>query len=202
MVTLARLLQSEKAPISMLVTLSGIVMLVRPLPRKVYSPMLGTLFPMVTLARLVQLLKAQSPMLVTLFPMVTLVRLVQPKKALFSIPVTLFGMVKVPIFPAGYITKVVLSLLYNTPLSELNTVLAVSTFIAARLVRYAGKVVATGKSAFPNSGNAVRYDHAGKPPATIKSVRSNAGNAAGYGYAGKVGATIKSIRSNAGNAVG
>jgi hypothetical protein len=39
--------------------------------------MLVTLFPMVTLVKLVQSEKAQSPMLVTLFPMVTLVRLVQ-----------------------------------------------------------------------------------------------------------------------------
>jgi hypothetical protein len=54
-----RLSQKPKAPLPMLVTLSG----------------------MVTLARLAQKAKAPSPMLVTLFGMITLARLVQELKA-------------------------------------------------------------------------------------------------------------------------
>jgi hypothetical protein len=46
-------------------------------PVKALYPMPVTLFPMVTLARLVQPEKALFPMLVTLFGMVTLVRLSQ-----------------------------------------------------------------------------------------------------------------------------
>jgi uncharacterized membrane protein HdeD (DUF308 family) len=54
----------------MLVTLSGIVTLVRPLqPWKAKSPMLVTLSGIVTLVRLLQLLKASSPMAVTGFPL-------------------------------------------------------------------------------------------------------------------------------------
>jgi hypothetical protein len=50
--------------------------------------------------------------------------------------VTLFGMVKeMSVFPSGYIIKVVLLLLYNTPLSVINIVLPESTFIAIRLVQ-------------------------------------------------------------------
>jgi hypothetical protein len=49
--------------------------------------------------------------------------------------VTLSGIVKeVPICPAGYATKVVLSLLYNMLLSEMYAVLLVSTLITVRLV--------------------------------------------------------------------
>jgi len=50
--------------------------------------------------------------------------------------VTLFGIVNVlPVFPAGYVIKVVLALLYNMPSCEQYVVLAVSTFIAVRLVQ-------------------------------------------------------------------
>jgi len=49
----------EKASFPMLVTLSGMVTLVRPVQsEKASCPMLVTLFPMVTLVRLVQLSKA------------------------------------------------------------------------------------------------------------------------------------------------
>ena len=53
---MARLVQSLNAPVPMLVTLLGIVMLVREVqPWSVLLPMLVTLLPMVTLARLEQL---------------------------------------------------------------------------------------------------------------------------------------------------
>ena len=56
----------------------GIGMLVRLVQSwNVSSPMLVTLFPIVTLVRLVQPANAEFPMLVTLLGMVTLVRLVQ-----------------------------------------------------------------------------------------------------------------------------
>ena len=51
-------------------------------------------------------------MLVTLFGMVTLVRLIQSSKALSPIVVTPLGMLKVPTFPLGYVTKIVLFLLF------------------------------------------------------------------------------------------
>jgi len=48
--------------------------------------------------------------------------------------VTLAGMVTEP-FAVGYATKIVLSLLYNTPFSELYEVFAVSTVISVRPVQ-------------------------------------------------------------------
>jgi hypothetical protein len=55
--------------------------------------------------------KALSPMLVTLFGMVTLVRLKQLLKAPPPMLVTLFGIVKeAVVFPNGYTSKAVLSL--------------------------------------------------------------------------------------------
>jgi len=74
-------------------------------------------------------------MLVTPLGMVMLISCLQPSKALYPMLVTLFGMVNAPVFPRGYITNVVLALLYTTPLSEEKTVLAESTFIAVRLVQ-------------------------------------------------------------------
>ena len=52
----------------MLVTLSGIVMLVRPVPEKAESPMLVTPLPIVMAVRLLQAKKARFPMLVTGLP--------------------------------------------------------------------------------------------------------------------------------------
>ena len=70
----------------MLVTLSGIVMLVRALhPEKAPPPMLVTPSGIVMLVRPVQPEKAQSPMLVTLSGIVMLVIALQPEKALFAI---------------------------------------------------------------------------------------------------------------------
>ena len=61
------LLQSSKALSPMLVTLFGMVTEVKPLqPRKAYSPMLVTLLGIVTEVKLRQPEKADSPMLVTL----------------------------------------------------------------------------------------------------------------------------------------
>jgi len=78
----------------MLVTLSGIIMLVRLVQLlKAYSPMLLTLLVMVILVRLVQPEKAPPPMLITLFGMVTLVSFLQRKKADFPMLVTLSGIV-------------------------------------------------------------------------------------------------------------
>ena len=57
------------------------------------SPILVTLFGMVTEVRLEQPLNASSPILVTLFGMVIEVRLAQLLNALIPILVTLFGMV-------------------------------------------------------------------------------------------------------------
>jgi Na+-translocating ferredoxin:NAD+ oxidoreductase RnfD subunit len=49
---------------------------------------------------------------------------------------TLLGIVKVvTIFPAGYATKVSLSLLYKTPLSEAYLLLPELTYIATRLLQ-------------------------------------------------------------------
>jgi len=62
-----------------------------------------------------------------------LVRLEQPKKAPYPILVTLLGMLNEPVFPSGYLNKVVLFLLYNTPSIELYAVLVASTFIVVRL---------------------------------------------------------------------
>ena len=78
----------------MLVTLSGMVMLVKPVqPEKAQSPMLVTLLPIVTLVNLVQPEKALSPMLVTLTGIVTLVNPVQPEKVSLPMLVTLSEMV-------------------------------------------------------------------------------------------------------------
>jgi hypothetical protein len=60
----------------MLVTLSGMVTLVRLVLKKAEYPMLVTPFGMVMLVSPRQKLKASRPMLVTLLPMVTLVSLV------------------------------------------------------------------------------------------------------------------------------
>ena len=74
----------------MLVTLSGIVMLVRLLQlKKVCSPMLVTPSGIVMLVRSLQSEKASSPMLVTPFGIVMLVSPVQPKKAESPMLVTL-----------------------------------------------------------------------------------------------------------------
>jgi hypothetical protein len=81
--------------------------------------MLVTPSCIVTLARLKQTQKAPSSILVTLSGIVTLVRLLHLVNASLSILVTLSGMIKkVSVLPAGYATKVFLSLLYKTPLSE------------------------------------------------------------------------------------
>lgn len=62
----------------MLVTLDGIVTLVRPLqPMNAFSPMLVTPIPMETLSRFMHSLNARFPMLVTLPGIVTLVRPLQ-----------------------------------------------------------------------------------------------------------------------------
>jgi hypothetical protein len=81
--------------------------------------------------RLEQSEKAKFPMLVTPFGMVTLVRLEQLEKAEFPMLVTPFGMVKeTPVFLAGYLYKMVLLLLYNTPSCDVYALLSAPTFIA------------------------------------------------------------------------
>ena len=66
----------------MLVTLSGMVTLVRLQSANADAPMLMTPLPIVTLVRLVQKLNVPAPMLVTLPGMVMLVNLGQSEKAL------------------------------------------------------------------------------------------------------------------------
>ena len=65
----------------MLVTPSSMVMLVRLEPEKAPPPMLVTLFGMVILVKPVQYAKASLSMLVTPLSMVILFRLEQPEKA-------------------------------------------------------------------------------------------------------------------------
>ena len=73
----------------MLVTPSGIVMLVRLMqPEKAQAPMLVTPSGMVILVRLLQLVKAASGMLVTLSGIVMLFRLLQKRKAAHPMLVT------------------------------------------------------------------------------------------------------------------
>jgi hypothetical protein len=86
------LVKAPKALLPMLVTLFGIVTLVRlEQPENALSPMLVILSCIVTLARLEQLEKVQLSMLVTLYGIVTLTRLKQFTKVPFPILVTLFG---------------------------------------------------------------------------------------------------------------
>ena len=86
----------------MLVTLSGMVMLVRLVHKANASPpMVVTLSGMVILVRLVQLENAATPMLVTLSGMVMLVRLVQLEKAEGPMPITVY-----PLYVAGIISSV------------------------------------------------------------------------------------------------
>ena len=93
-VTLVRLLHSSNADFPMLVTLSGIVTLVR-LVHHLNAPfsMLVTLSGIVTLLRLVHLQNASSPILATLSGIVTLLSLVHHLNAPFSMLVTLSGIV-------------------------------------------------------------------------------------------------------------
>ena len=90
MVTLVRLVQEEKAPSPMLVTLSGMVTPVRLLqPENAYAGITSVhpnsmLLPLPigpALVRLLQFQKERSPMLITLSGMVTLVRPLQPENA-------------------------------------------------------------------------------------------------------------------------
>ena len=81
-VTAVRLALPTKVESPILVTLSGIVMLVSFLQReKAYFPILVTLSGTVTLVRLSQLWKVNSPILVTLSGIVMLVRLLHLMKA-------------------------------------------------------------------------------------------------------------------------
>jgi hypothetical protein len=86
----ARLLQPWNAKGSMLVTLSGIAILVSlPHPENDQLPMLVTLLPITTLVMPLQSWNALSSMLVTLPGIVILVRLLQYENALYPMLVTL-----------------------------------------------------------------------------------------------------------------
>lgn len=63
--------------------------------------MLMTLFPIVTLIRLLQPKKASTPMLVTLSPIVTLVRLLQLAKALSPMLVEGLSLSRHPVVAAA-----------------------------------------------------------------------------------------------------
>tara|TARA_R110000764_G_scaffold29819_1_gene69667 strand:- start:1399 stop:1773 length:375 start_codon:yes stop_codon:yes gene_type:complete len=80
MVTLVRAVQTSNARLPMLVTLSGMVMLVKPLLWNVLMLIAVklTLVGRVTLAKSVQFRSALLPISVTLSGMMMLVRLVQP----------------------------------------------------------------------------------------------------------------------------
>jgi hypothetical protein len=121
----------------MLVTPLGIVTLARLLQfLKALAPMLITPSGMFMTSRLSQLSKASFSMLVTPLGIVTLARFLQFLKALAPMLLTPLGMIKeVSAFPAGYATKVFLSLLYKTPSSEAYSLLPESTYIALRLAQ-------------------------------------------------------------------
>src|SRR5947199_91500 len=92
-VTLVRLLHQRKSPVPMVVTLLGIVRLVRPELEKAANPMFVTLLGIVTFIRLVQAVNALSRMSVTLLGIITLVRLGQSKNVSSPMLVTLVGIV-------------------------------------------------------------------------------------------------------------
>ena len=94
MVMLVKEVQYSNAESPMLVTLSGMVMLVKASQeRNALSPMLVTLSGMVMLVKEVQYSNALSPMLVTPSGMVTLVKAVQPENALLQMTITELGIV-------------------------------------------------------------------------------------------------------------
>ena len=118
-----RLSHSPNAPSEILVTLLGIVTLVRlqqsanapPNHPHLFFPMLVTLLGIVTLVRPMQLSNAPSPMLVTLLGIVTLVRLVHEENAPLPTlatgkPSRVSGMVTTPIKPV-YLVMVIVPLL-------------------------------------------------------------------------------------------
>ena len=109
---LSRPVQSPNAPSPMLVTLSGIVMLLRLLQSKnAQAPILVMLSGIIILLSLLQPLNAPSPMLVTLSGIVMLSRLLQRRKASPSILVTPLGIMTVSnvampshkLFPIAYL---------------------------------------------------------------------------------------------------
>jgi hypothetical protein len=81
MFMLVRLTQPENAPLPILVTLLGMMILVTGIPANQPDPIASNPSTKVMLVRLVQPVNAPLPILVTLLPTVTLARLVQPEKA-------------------------------------------------------------------------------------------------------------------------
>ena len=93
---------------------------VKPLQlEKAVAPILVTLLGIVIEVKDEQSEKAVASMLVTLLGIVTEVKDLQLMKALYPMLVTLLGIVYAPCLPPGYATSVVLSLLNNTPSTEL-----------------------------------------------------------------------------------
>ena len=78
-------------------------------------PILVTLLGIITLVRFVQQENAKFPMLVTLLGNSMLVRLSQDSNAKFVILITSLGITYSPDFPAGYSNNFVFSLLNSTP---------------------------------------------------------------------------------------
>ena len=114
-VMLVRLLQPRNAPFPMLVTLLGIVMLFRLLqPLNAQLSMLVTLFPIVMLVRLLQFWNAHLPMLVTLLGIVMLVRLLQHSNTPSPMLVTLLG---ITIFVIALLKKLEPLISFNCPLN-------------------------------------------------------------------------------------
>ena len=89
---LGKLVQLMNATTPMLVTLSGIVTLFRPVLANAWDSMRVMLGGIVTLSSLLQRENAEYPMLVTLFGMVTFVRLAHPVNACRPMLVMLPGM--------------------------------------------------------------------------------------------------------------
>ena len=120
----------------MLVTLDGIVTLVRPLQsQKAWPLMYVTLDGIVTLVRPLQPSKADTPISVTLDGIVTLFRLLQPSKAEPPISVTSDGTEYAPERPAGNATSNVLLFLNTTPFTSQYSELDASTKMSVRLLQ-------------------------------------------------------------------
>jgi len=116
----------------MLVTLFGIVTLVRPLqPLNAEDPMLVTLFGIVTLVSPLQPENAEESMLVTLSGIVTLVSPLRPVNAKTPMLVTPFGIATSPLTPCN---KVLPSFVNSIPFAELYETFPVPTamFVSRR----------------------------------------------------------------------
>lgn len=196
----------------MLVTLSGIVMLVRlGQLENTLSAMLVMLSGIVTLVRRLQLSKAPFPMLVTLLGIVILFRPVQCWKALIPILVMILGIVTVvrllqalntpssmvvTLLPIGMFVKLLQTL--NAPLWMVVTLFGIATLFRLRQRENAlipmfvtllpivtlAKAAAGIERKVPDTGDAVRNRDARKAPYTKKRVLPYADHRPAIDHAG------------------